>query len=62
MMSFYGLVISVTLLFCILQVSLLVSESQNVGVINLAYYQIAHSISSAMQFTQSAPPVAQGGD
>jgi hypothetical protein len=50
-MSFYGLVISITLMFCILQTSLLVSESHNIGVINLAYYQIARSISSAMRFT-----------
>ncbi len=49
-MSFYGLVISITLMFCILQVSLLVSESHDIGVINLGYYQIIHSISSSMQF------------
>ncbi len=47
-MSFYGLIISITIMFCILQVSLLVSESQISSAINIAYYQVTRSISSAI--------------
>lgn len=47
-MSFYGLIISVILALCVLQVSMLVCESQSAGTINVAYYQTMRSISSSM--------------
>lgn len=48
MMSFYGVIISIVIALCLIQVAALVSESGYIGSINTAYYQVSHNIIRAM--------------
>lgn len=52
-MSFYGLIISITILICILQINILVSESQSINAITTAYYLIIHTFSNSMTASSS---------
>ncbi|MHB1830361.1 MAG: hypothetical protein ACYCO0_03120 [Candidatus Micrarchaeaceae archaeon] len=47
-MSFYGLVISIVMALCILQVAVVSSGMTYVNAINTAYYQISHEITKSI--------------
>lgn len=47
-MSFYGLVISIVIALCILQVAFISSGMAYVNMINTAYYQVSHEIAGSI--------------
>lgn len=49
-MSFYGLVISIVIALCILQVAFISSGMIYVNTINTAYYQVSHEIIRSIPF------------
>ncbi len=47
-MSFYGLMIAITILFCMLQITFVVSGAHDASLVNTAYYQVIRAISGQM--------------